>query len=72
MFYVPPPRIVYIPPPRHHHHRRVAARPVSLVYLARGGQYCRDYRASLVMAGVIRIGTCTACLHRDGVWRIVD
>lgn len=70
--HAPPPRVVYIAPPGRHHHRRVAAHPVSPVYLVGGGQYCRDYRASIVIAGVVRIGSCTACLHRDGVWRVID
>lgn len=68
---VAPPPVVYMAPPHRHYRHRVAAHPVSPVYLAPGGRYCRDYRASIVIGGIIRIGNCTACLHPDGVWRIV-
>lgn len=70
--YVPPPHFVYLAPPPRHHRQRVAAYPVSAVYITIGGQPCRDYRASFWIRGMVRVGSCTACLFPDGAWRVLD
>jgi hypothetical protein len=70
--YVPPPVAVYLlPPVPLRHPRPVAARPVSPVYQDSGGYYCRDYQATIVINGRLRVGHGTACLERDGVWRLI-
>lgn len=70
--YVPPPIVVYLlPPVPWPHARPVVARPVSPVYRDTAGYFCRDYQATIVIDGRLRIGHGTACLERDGVWRLI-
>lgn len=69
-YYVPPPPVVYAPAP--YGGPNLSAVPASPVYQAQNGQYCREYQATVVVAGVPQASYGTACLMPDGAWRVVN
>ncbi|WP_428247624.1 hypothetical protein [Ferrovibrio sp.] len=69
-YYAPPPPVVYAPAP--YGGPNISAVPASPVYQAQNGQYCREYQATVVVAGVPQASYGTACLMPDGAWRVVN
>jgi len=76
---VPPPRVVYVAPPEVIYMPApqpaaapVAATAASPVYQAADGRYCREYQATISVAGRLQQSFGTACLQPDGSWRIVN
>ena len=69
-YYAPPPPVIYAPAP--YGGSQISAVPASPVYQAQNGQYCREYQATVVVAGVPQASYGTACLMPDGAWRVVN
>jgi surface antigen len=65
VIYAPPPAVYASPAP-------IVVNPASAPYVASNGQTCREYQSTAVIGGVTRPVYGTACLQRDGAWRIVN
>jgi hypothetical protein len=50
----------------------LAANPASSVYQAADGRLCREFEATVIMAGAAQPVHGTACLGPDGVWRVAN